>query len=132
MHTLLKVDCFFHAPICIGKFGEQPDVYSSRGIKVRVRTGRKGIALAEEPYGRSRYGDGSGRHLGNCGIIGCGLCPCPRGKVAVQWKRVLKMESVHTDTKNATYDPSRRGESRVLAIRLIGKGSPSITRARAA
>jgi len=33
------------------------------------------------------------------------------------------MESVHTDTKNAAYDPSRRGEPRVLAIRLIRDNS---------
>ena len=31
------------------------------------------------------------------------------------------MESVHSDTKNADYDPSRRGESRVLAIGLMGE-----------
>ena len=31
------------------------------------------------------------------------------------------MESVHTDAKNAAYDPGRRSEPRVLAIRLIGE-----------
>ncbi len=41
LHTVLKVDCFFHAAICMGEFRGQPDVYSSRGIKVRVRTGGK-------------------------------------------------------------------------------------------
>jgi len=32
-----------------------------------------------------------------------------------------EMESVHTDTKKATYDRSRRGKPRVLAIGLIGE-----------
>ena len=50
MHTVVKVDCFLLAAICVSEYGEQPDVYRSRGIKVRVRTGRKGIAHAKEPY----------------------------------------------------------------------------------